>query len=436
MSDKQSIYNAQSIYNQYMYSYPHKEAYRPIAAEVVKKYLEQMQAGSLYVHIPFCESKCGYCNLFSKMPVGSEIEEYLGAVSRQVKEYASYINRQQTKPKQSLFKEVILGGGTPLILNEKQLKGLFGTLEETFGIDYEAAFVGIETSPHQTQKEKMNYLKEKGINRVSIGVQSFHDTELTALKRKHLSKDVHQALTTLKNINFERLNIDLIYGVPGQTLESLKASLEQALMYAPDEIFIYPLYIRKHTGLYGTNGVEETLKQEMYRFLAAYLKSEGYKQTSMRRFVRHQEASYSCGFEEMIAVGCGGRSYIGNLHFCEPYSAKAVNCTQTIRAFNQKGSFLEGLTGYILNENEQKRRFVIKNLMYHRGIALKEYNQLWQSKLEYDFPVIAELMAKKWVVQEAGFMRLTEEGLGLSDYIGPFFMSDEVVRKMQEGRTP
>ena len=182
----------QSIYNQYMYSYPHKEAYRPIPAEVVKNYLKQTKGNSIYVHIPFCESKCGYCNLFSKVPAGSEIEDYLEAVSRQVKEYASYMNRQQTMPKQSLFKEVILGGGTPLILNEKQLEGLFGTLEEAFGIDYETAFVGIETSPHQTQKEKMHYLKEKGINRVSIGVQSFHDTELTALKRKHLSKDVHE----------------------------------------------------------------------------------------------------------------------------------------------------------------------------------------------------------------------------------------------------
>lgn len=430
--------NQQSIYKQYMYSYPHKEAYRAIEAETVKDYLKQVQGNSLYVHIPFCESKCGYCNLFSKVPAGNEIDEYLGAVSRQIKEYAGYMDMHQselpqTAQKQGVFKEVILGGGTPLILNEKQLERLFGTLEDTFGIDYQKAFVGIETSPHQTNKEKMLYIKEKGINRVSIGVQSFHDEELKALKRKHLSKDVHEALTNLKNINFEHLNIDLIYGVPGQTIESLKVSLEQALVYAPDEVFIYPLYIRKHTGLYGTNGVEETLKQEMYRYLATYLKSVGYKQTSMRRFVRHAEESYSCGFEEMIAFGCGGRSYIGNLHFCEPYSAKAINCTQTIKTFNQKESFLEGLTGYILNEDEQKRRFVIKNLMYYKGINLKEYNQLWHSELAKDFPVITELMAKKWVVEAAGFMRLTEEGLGLSDYIGPLFMSDEVVEKMQEG---
>ena len=149
MSDKQSIYN------QYMYSYPHKEAYRPIAAEVVKKYLKQIQGNSLYVHIPFCESKCGYCNLFSKVPVGSEIEDYLRAVSRQVKEYASYMN--QTTSKQSLFKEVILGGGTPLLLNEKQLEGLFGTLEEAFGIDYEAAFVG----RIRRKRKKCTTLKKK-----------------------------------------------------------------------------------------------------------------------------------------------------------------------------------------------------------------------------------------------------------------------------------
>ena len=169
-----------SRYVDYMYSYPHKTAYRPFPAPVsLLPYLEQLQGRKalLYFHIPFCSHKCGYCNLFSLQTNRTEyIATYLDTLHRQA---------QQLSPLTAglTFDSFAIGGGTPLLLTVPQLEQLMATAA-LFGVHPSHAFTSVETSPEYADRPRLNVLKKAGVSRVSIGIQSFQDEELKAIKRR------------------------------------------------------------------------------------------------------------------------------------------------------------------------------------------------------------------------------------------------------------
>lgn len=218
-----------------------------------------------------------------------------------------------------------VGGGTPLLLNIAQLEKLFFSVFDVLNVDWNI-YKTIETSPTDTTAEKVALLNAFSVNRVSIGVQSFHDSELHTLHRRHNTASAHQALEWLKAGHFPSLNIDIIYGIPGQTHASLTESLHQALVYQPEELFLYPLY----------NMPRQENMHSYYVLARDLLRNAGYTQTSMRRFVLNpapSAAAESCGFENSLALGAGGRSYLGNLHYCSPWPSNLQTSRKIIQAF-------------------------------------------------------------------------------------------------------
>lgn len=420
----------QKRYDQYMYSYPHKSAYDSLGASAVGAALTQWEEEelTLYVHVPFCSFKCGYCNLFSVTAVDEEMRNrYMDAVCRQIRQYGKALGKKKVQ-----IKQVILGGGTPFLLTVGQFEPLFLALEQQFGIRIETCGFDIETSPRETTEEKLAYLKGRGMRRLSIGIQSFQDDELKRIDRHHTVKQCREALAAIKKINPASLNLDLIYGIEGQTEDSFLYSLKEALTYEPDELFLYPLYVRKDTGLYGKMEAKETLLQELYESASDCLIRSGYVQTSMRRFAkRKSEIETSCGFESMLSFGCGGRSYLGNTHFCEPYEVNAKACHEILESYIKKEDFMEGMKGYLLNREEQMRRFVIKNLGYYRGISLEEYEHCFGQDLMSQFePLWQELKEEGMVRLEEGRVMLTPKGMGNSDCILAMWISEDVNRRM------
>ncbi|MFR4440338.1 MAG: STM4012 family radical SAM protein [Hungatella sp.] len=415
------------IYDQYMYSYPHKTAYRPLRDIDLNKYLTKLsgEEDTLYFHIPFCETKCGYCNLFSVTGQKEEdFDVYIRAMERQCQQYALKDNVS--------FRNLVLGGGTPLLLSVPQLERTFELAEKYCHTSSHQAFTITETSPNQTDEEKLSFLKERGVNRISIGVQSFHDTELAALHRRHKAAEAERALTLLKEHQFDVLNVDLIYGIPGQTAASLQYSLEKALSFSPEEIFIYPLYIQKETWMHQQGLKQNEAAYEMYWQMMEKLQKEGYYQTSMRRFTKTGEKpATDCGFETTLAIGCGGRSYLENLHFCSPYAIEGAKCRSIIRDYVERDDDKVIDNGYLLSDEEMKRRYVIKNLLHTRGIDLQVYCMRFGTSLQNDFAILHDLERDGYVAEKNGFLRLTSEGLSLSDAIGPLFISDEVRGKMR-----
>ena len=268
-------------YEQYMYSYPHKTAYRSLHGinfiDYFPKREEEML--SLYFHIPFCESKCGYCNLFSVTGQKEDfISSYLDAIERQAIQYLENINKNFYP----FFHSLTLGGGTPLLLSEEQLERLF-SIAYQFPLIKNLPVV-VETSPKQTTKAKLEILKQYGTTRISIGIQSFKQEELLSLNRSHTLEDCKRALFLIEDAKFPCKNIDLIYGILGQTKQSLQYSLDAALFYQPEEIFLYPLYIKQGTPLYLKKTEISSQRYDLYLFASRYLLEQGYQQISMRYF--------------------------------------------------------------------------------------------------------------------------------------------------------
>lgn len=421
----------ENIYKQYMYSYPHKTSYQKTNHLKLSDYSIDVRTNpvGLYFHIPFCDSKCGYCNLFS-IPCGNvdKMQAYIEAVKRHSHQTLSAIDLSKSE-----FNSLIFGGGTPLILSIKQMDELFNLAVDSYRLDLNKHFVAIETSPNQTTKKKLEYLKERHTDRISIGVQSFVQSELHILERHHSALSAEKALDLIKLYDFPLLNIDLIYGIPGQTLETLLYSANKALEYEPEEMFVYPLYQQANTRIYGKFEIERALQYEMYMQISGFLKDNGYYQISMRRFVKKKpELEMSCGFENMISLGCGGRTYLDSLHYCEPYTSDIKKCISTLDAYMTKADYFKDVSLYHLDGDEQKRRYVIKNLLHHTGIDKSEYENLFGGKIADDFKLMKEIIEKDWAYTEGDYIRLTELGMSLSDYIGPLFISRAVSGKMEK----
>ncbi len=275
---------------------------------------------------------------------------------------------------------------------------------------------------------------------------------------------------------FACVNFDFIYGLPGQTAESLSGSLERAMAFLPDEIFLYPLYI-KHGVRLEKDGKAATLDSDhafrLYQRGAAFLKERGYAQISMRRFVKRKGSEGAdglltevreCGFTGALSLGCGGRSYLGRLHTCTPYRTTRQGAIEEIEAYLGREDFLTVTHGILLSDEEIRRRYVIKHLLIRPGIAKKAYRQIFGNEITEDFPILRNWIEAGWLeekeesqeeqrhwgsgktagypelqkgqrgsgYQDSGFFGLTEEGLGLSDYIGPQLISADIRRKMLE----
>ena len=422
MNEQQQI----SRYVSYMYSYPHKTAYRTLTPRVsLSPYLERLEGreASLYFHIPFCAHKCGYCNLFSQQCCDAErISLYLHTMRRQAEQLS--VAAQGLK-----FTSFAVGGGTPLILDEGQLEELF-CLAELFGVHPSRVFTSVETSPEYTQKSVLRQLRARGVERLSMGVQSFNETELKKLKRRPGLGTVVGALENIVEAGFPQFNLDLIYGIEGQTVESFMRSLNTALTYRPNELFIYPLYVRPGTRI----DVRSTddIGYAIYKSARELLVGQGFVQTSMRRFVRREttETEFSCGDEVMLSCGAGGRSYLGNLHYATPYAVRQQAIADEIDHNIRTTDFMTAANGFLLSTEEMQIRFIIKNLMYYRGVDLAEYEKRFGEKPDRN--LFREFTDRGWIEETGRIVRLTEEGMAYSDYIGQAFISPVVRKLMSE----
>jgi len=454
-------------YIQYMYSYPHKTAYRPLTGMRLADCTDSLSEPGcgLYLHLPFCQTKCGYCNLFSVTGAGAEeIERYLDAVERQLNQY-----RRILEPAGTRFSDFTIGGGTPLLLTARQLERIFAMTESYLSFEENRSIV-IETAPNQTDSEKLQLLKDRGITRVSMGIQSFRDRELETLRRGHSGKKALEALELLLSFGFDCVNTDFIYGIPGQTIRSLLESLEKAVSLCPQEIFLYPLYVKHGAGLERElrDGMvlEPEKAFEQYREASSFLKSEGFRQDSMRRFIRrkseHLRPFSECGFGTSLALGCGGRSYVGNLHFCTPYAITRQDCMRELYAYENTQDFTVVTHGIALSQEEQKRRYVIRHLLIRPGLDIGRYREHFGTEILEDFPLLSEWIGEGYLARqctpdevgircgsglrdaccdpaqrkaESGWLVLTDDGLALSDYLGPQLISREISEKMAEWET-
>lgn len=189
----------------------------------------------LYVHIPFCKTKCPYCDFYSVTDT-SLIDRWLGAVLREARLYAGF----------GRFDSLYIGGGTPSCLDDRQISGLIASLRGIFPFTDDTE-ITIEINPDDGDPEKLNLYKTLGINRVSIGVQSFVEEEVRFLGRRHTARQAISAVEAVRRAGFKEMSIDLMYGLPGQSVEGWLGTLRQAVSFGPDHLSCYQLTLEGDT---------------------------------------------------------------------------------------------------------------------------------------------------------------------------------------------
>jgi oxygen-independent coproporphyrinogen III oxidase len=423
---------SQSPYQAYVYSYPHKTAYRPLTPPVNLAQLWSDQDKSalfLYIHIPFCEMRCGFCNLFTTVTHNEDfVTQYVNTLQRQAQRVKSALGK-------SSFARFAIGGGTPTQLPIQHLETILNIAEETMGANLNIP-ISVEVSPETATEDKLKLLRERGADRISIGVQSFIESEVLATQRRQTTPQVEAALGRIREAGFPTLNIDLIYGLPGQTVETLLQSIRAALRFQPEEIYLYPLYVRPLTGLGRTDKEWDDIRLACYRAGRQLLLSEGYSQVSMRMFQRRENnpASpvYCCQADGMVGLGCGARSYTDTLHYSNDYAVGVKEIKGILQAYiqNSDEAFDFANYGFRLDASEQRRRYILLSLLSDEGLNFASYGQRFNSSVYIDFPELREVKELNLGIEDGEILRLTEAGVEFSDVIGAWFFSERVLDLM------
>ncbi|MFB4279024.1 STM4012 family radical SAM protein [Nonomuraea sp. MTCD27] len=412
-------------YESYVYAYPHKTAYRPLDPRPhLKEVWAGERPGALYVHIPFCEMRCGFCNLFTRTGAPEElVTAYLDALERQAGQVRDALE-------ETSFGTAAFGGGTPTYLSARELDRLFDLTERTMGVDLARIPLSVETSPATATPDRLSVLAERGTSRISIGVQSFVPEEARSAVRPQKRAEVDAALDAIRASGVPVLNIDLIYGIDGQTPRSWRYSLDTALGWRPEELYLYPLYVRPLTGLGKQGRAWDDQRLELYRAGRDHLLAAGYEQVSMRMFRlpgSGAEADYCCQTDGMVGLGCGARSYTSGLHYSFEYAVGARHVRSIIDDYVARADFDVANVGFALSPDERRRRHLIQSLLRAEGMSRRLYTDRFGTDVLHDFSMDG---LGHWLTITDETITLTPEGLAHSDAVGPALFSPEVRRLM------
>lgn len=402
---------------------------------------ERKDALSLYLHIPFCEVRCGFCNLFTRIGAPDELTtRYLDALDRQ----ATAVRDALGDAEPVRFAAAAFGGGTPTFLTAAELERLCDIAEKRMGADLRSVPLSVETSPSTATADRLAVLADRGTTRISIGVQSFVEAEARAAVRPQRRADVEAALDRIRDARIPILNIDLIYGIDGQTEDSWRTSLDAALGWQPEELYLYPLYVRPLTGLgrLGADGEAaagaawDEQRLRLYRTGRDHLLAHGYQQVSMRMFRRADAPrtdgpdDYACQTDGMIGLGCGARSYTSKLHYSFDYAVEMREVRAIIDGYTATEDFSRAEVGRYVDGDEARRRHVLQSVLQAEGLQPADYRKRFGTSPADDFPAeLARFEARGWLDATAGAsgpLRLSPEGLAHSDALGPELFSPGV----------
>jgi oxygen-independent coproporphyrinogen-3 oxidase len=420
----------------YSYAYPHKTAYRPLAPARPLEEIwssEPRDALFLYLHVPFCRVRCGFCNLFTTGDSdGGLVQRYLAALRREARAVS------QALPGAG-FVRIAVGGGTPTLLTAAELDQLFD-LMASLGASPAMAPTSIEASPDTVTRDRLEVLRARGVSRLSVGVQTFDEQEAKAIGRPQRRGDAVRALELARQVGFAVLNIDLIYGGEVQTVASWLRSVREALAFEPEEIYLYPLYVRPLTGLGRRHGrgPGDDQRPAAYRAARDLLCSAGYTQLSMRMFraARERETSgpsYCCQSDGMVGLGAGARSYTRALHYSTEYAVGRPGIQSIIEDYVRRDDAELGRAsyGFALDAGERRRRWAIQSLLLCEGLDRAAYRRAFGTDVLADLPELEQLLAAGLASATTERLRLSDDGIERSDVIGPWLTSAEVRARME-----
>jgi oxygen-independent coproporphyrinogen-3 oxidase len=375
------------------------------------------QGAGLYVHVPFCEQKCEYCDFYSLTQL-EHIEAFTTALLRE-------IELRSPQFAEVTFTTVFLGGGTPSLLSPAQLKRIWQHLHDHFSIHPDAE-CSIESNPGTLSFEKLATYRALGLNRLSMGVQSFNPDELNFLGRIHTVEDVYENMENARKAGFGNINIDLMTAFPGITTESFLNSLNCARKLQPEHIACYTLIFEPGTVFFKRmqrgelKPIGEDEEAGYYEMAADILAKAGYMQYEISNFASGED--YICRHnlaywrhQPYLGLGPSAHSFHCNERFANPRSL-AIYLKQ-LRNGVLPENFRERLS-----EKDLKFEYLFLNLRLKDGMALREYYQRFGSDflIEFEKPV-KHLLNEQLIELSATHLRLSPKGWLIADEIATYF---------------
>ena len=335
----------------------------------------------VYIHIPFCRSKCYYCDFFSEKAKEEDFDKYTALLKERIK-YWGNISKETVS-------SVYFGGGTPSILGAERLCDILTAVEKSFKVSSEAE-ITVEVNPESGKSLDFNKLRKVGFNRISIGMQSSHESELKALGRIHSPEDVRITVKAAKDGGFKNISLDIMMGIPNQTLTSLKKSIDFCAFCGVTHVSSYILKIEPGTKLYSEKEklslASEDETTELYLSAVDYLERLGYNQYEISNFAvptfesRHNTLYWKCG--EYIGIGPSAHSF---------YKGKRFHYERDTKQFAENITVEDGTGG---NEEE----YIMLSLRLKTGLVFKEYEERYNKVLS---PVFKSKIKK---YTETGFL--------------------------------
>ena len=388
---------------------------------------------SLYVHVPFCVRKCSYCAFYSVPLAGDRVKAYLSALKQEIElrklealeksqkklERESQLESQvksQIKSQiksQAEFSTLFVGGGTPTALNESELDALLTLINTNYRFRTGAEKT-VEANPGTLTTEKLKVLKKQGINRISLGVQSFNNALLKQISRIHEEAEVLASVKKLRQMGFANLNFDLIFGLPGQTLKDWKNSLEKAVSLRPEHISVYGLMVEEGTPLALRHDMEDVLpdddlQADMYYLTREILESAGYRHYETSNFaLPGYECQHNLGYwhgKEYLGLGPGAVSCLNNRRW---KNAEDLNLYYEAL---MEGKFpITPEEEEELSEQGKRTERIILGLRLATGINLEEFAKEFGKKLNELYPEVLERQIRNEVlILEDGYLRLNPQ---------------------------
>lgn len=370
------------------------------------EYQTKNTAKSLYIHIPFCKSKCHYCNFVSFAGKDEFIEQYFNALKEEIKFYLK-------KYPPVKLETVYIGGGTPSIAVFGHYEKLFEVLNESTNLSANAE-ITMEINPATVDLDYLKNICSIGINRLSIGIQSFNDKTLNLLNRAHTSEEAIQTVKTAQKAGFENISIDLIYGLPEQTLESWLTDLKQALKLDINHISTYGLKIEKNTEFYcklPKNLPDENVQRSLYLKTIEILEKNLFNHYEISNFAKSgfESRHNLCYWEnqEYYGFGLSAHGYLNKIRFSNTEKFQKYLKNPLIHAEEKQVSFKERI-----------EEAIFLGLRLTEGINTEEFKNLYKIDILQKYSKIVE----KYI--DCGFMeynnsclKLTKEGILLSNNI-------------------
>jgi oxygen-independent coproporphyrinogen-3 oxidase len=362
----------------------------------------------VYIHIPFCRSRCLYCDFYSTAGRDGDMARYLSALLRHIREYSPQLDGY-------VIDSVYFGGGTPSRFGAARLIAVLDELKRRGHVSLDAE-ITLEANPESVERGDFTRLRRAGFNRVSLGVQSADDKALHGLGRVHSFKDAEDAVAAVRAAGFNGVSLDMMYGLPGQNAEDWSDSLMRAIALGPDHISCYGLKIEEGTPFYIFRDSpfipDDDRQADMYLYAVDALSRFGYKQYEVSNFARrgavcrHNIKYWTGG--EYIGFGASAHSYVGSVRYA---------------LFSDIDRYMEGVEsgGGVVETREEiagfdlAAEYLMLRLRTTEGISEEEYYSIYRCGMKRVLELLASYSERGWATERDGRWRFTPEGFLLSN---------------------